>query len=141
MVYRSVVPRSDRRERVPSGKAPEGADDVLDATFAALAHRSRRELLRLVLDADGPLAMSDLATSAGISPQLLNKHAAALERAGLIRRVPRGRERHVYANPEAMASAQQWITEMTSFWSSQLDALEQYVAGVAGADDPDPQED
>lgn len=121
--------------------AESAAEDTLDATFAALSHRSRRQLLRLVLDADAPLAMSDLATSAGISPQLLNKHAATLERAGLIRRVPHGRERHVYAKPEAMASAQQWITEMTSFWNTQLDSLEQYVAGVADADGPDPQED
>lgn len=98
--------------------------------FGALSHRSRRAVFREVLDAGAPLAMTDLAASTGISPQLLNKHAAALERAGLISRIPHGRQRHVYAHPEVLASAQQWIDEMSTFWNTQLDALDAYITAT-----------
>ena len=134
MVYRLSAPRTVSPTAVPSG------DDTLDVTFGALAHRSRRALLRRILDTDAPLAMNDLASTSGMSPQLLNKHAAALERAGLISRVPHGRERRVYAHPEVLASAQQWIGEISTYWNTQLEALDDYIAGLPEAN-PNSQEE
>ncbi len=111
----------------------DGADARLDAVFGALAHPARRTLLTELVRRDGSVAMNDLAQRAGISPQLLTKHAAALERAGLISREPQGRVKRVRAHPERLDAAQRWIAEMTTYWNGQLDALERYVATLRPA--------
>ncbi len=113
-----------------SGAADAAADDRLDAVFAALAHPVRRELVQSLARADAPLTMGRAAAAHGLSPQLLNKHAAALERAGVVRRVPRGREKVLELDAAALAAAQQWIGEARAFWQQRFDALDQYIADL-----------
>jgi|GEM_PF-3209127 len=114
MVYHEL------RERV--------SEDALDAIFAALSHRGRRAALRLVAAGDREgVAMNRLAERLGMSPQALQKHLASLERAGLITRVRDGRVTHAVAQPEVLAAAQSWITEMSAYWNAQLDALADYI--------------
>lgn len=62
-----------------------------------------------------------------MSPQLLNKHAAALEKSGLVARKGRGRHRHLVLNPRGLSAAQQWIEHTRAFWQHQLDALDAYI--------------
>jgi DNA-binding MarR family transcriptional regulator len=103
-------------------------DDVdLDAVFGALAHGGRRSVLVELAKADAPTAMTALAERTGMSPQLMNKHAASLERAGLITRQSHGRETRAVAHPEVLNAAKGWIEEMTEFWNGQLDALGSYL--------------
>jgi DNA-binding transcriptional ArsR family regulator len=103
---------------------------ALDAVFGALAHRSRRAVVQYLVHRETPTAMNDLAANVGMSPQLLNKHAAALERPALISRTAHGREKHVSAHPEVLAAAQQWIDEVTAYWNAQLDSLDEYVTSL-----------
>jgi len=103
-------------------------DDVdLDAVFGALSHGGRRAVLVELAKTDAPTAMKDLAERTGMSPQLMNKHAASLERAGLISRRSHGRETRAVAHPEVLNAAKDWIDEMTAYWNSQLDALGDYL--------------
>lgn len=113
----------------------------LDAVFAALAHPARRALMRQVLRRGAPMGVGDLAAASDMSPQLLNKHATTLERAGLITRERIGREKRVHAHPEALDAARGWIEETSAFWSSQLDALERYVATMRDQHGPADQEE
>lgn len=108
----------------------------VDAVFSALAHGARRAILRQLARTDAPTAMNELAAATGISPQLLNKHAASLERAGLITRERQGRETRAHAHPEVLQQAQAWIEEMTAYWNTQLDSLTEYVATLRDGDDP-----
>jgi DNA-binding MarR family transcriptional regulator len=108
----------------------------LDAVFAALAHQSRRELVVYLAGRATPPRMTQVAADNGLSPQLLNKHTAALEKAGLVRRERHGRERYLVLDPAALAAAQNWIHETRMFWSGQFDALDAYIATLKGdADD------
>lgn len=106
------------------------SDDALDSVFAALAHPARRALLREVLSADGAPSMTELAAATGISPQLLTKHAASLERAALISRSPSGREKTVHAHREPLEEALAWIEQTRAFWGDRLDALDDYIASL-----------
>ncbi|BDZ54576.1 ArsR/SmtB family transcription factor [Agromyces marinus] len=119
----------------PSGGEPTGDPDRLDAVFAALAHRARRDLVvYLAARADAP-RMSEVAADRGVSPQLLNKHTAALEKAGLAHRVGDGRERRLVLDPVALAEAQQWIGRAREYWTARLDALDAYIATLEDESD------
>jgi DNA-binding transcriptional ArsR family regulator len=102
----------------------------LDAVFGALAHGGRRAVLEELARADAPTAMKALAERTRMSPQLMNKHAASLERAGLITRQAHGRETQAVAHPEVLNAAKGWIEEMTDYWNSQLDALGDYLESL-----------
>jgi DNA-binding transcriptional ArsR family regulator len=99
---------------------------VLDRTYAALADPTRRALLEALRE--GPARITELAepfsmTFAGVSRQI-----GVLERAGLLQRDVRGREHWLSVRPEALASAEGWISEQTEFWSRRADALERRLA-------------
>ncbi|MRX43963.1 ArsR/SmtB family transcription factor [Agromyces kandeliae] len=118
--------------RAPVGVGVDHDADAarLDAVFAALSHRSRRDLVvYLAARADSP-RMSQVAVDRGVSPQLLNKHTAALEKAGLVRRVGDGRERRLVLDTVALAEAQQWIGRAREYWTARLDALDSYIANL-----------
>lgn len=116
---------------VYSGTRQPADEDALDAIFAALAHRSRRAALRQVAAGDREgVAMNQLAEQLAMSPQALQKHLASLERAGLIARVREGRVTHARAQPDTLAEAQSWITEMSDYWAAQLDSLGDYIKAI-----------
>lgn len=115
--------------------ASEAAEAALDSVFAALSHPARRHLVRYLARQDEPPRMTAAAAAQGMSPQLLNKHTAALEKAGLVSRRTIGRERHLVLDTERLAAAQAWMAETRRFWEHQLDALDTYIAelGLTGA--------
>ncbi|WP_062310035.1 ArsR/SmtB family transcription factor [Demequina rhizosphaerae] len=106
-------------------RAPE--DERLDRVFGALAHPARRAVLRVAATSPAPITMSELADRTRMSPQLLNKHAAALEQAGLMTRVARGRERRVTVDAAALDEALDWMNRARAFWGGALDSLDAYV--------------
>ena len=112
--------------------APPSADtaDHLDAVFAALSHPARRELVSYLAANREPARMSDLAAAHGLSPQLLNKHTAALEKAGLARRTGDGPARYLVLDPDVLAEAQSWISRTRAFWQQRFDALDAYIETV-----------
>ncbi|WP_353829274.1 ArsR/SmtB family transcription factor [Agromyces sp. SYSU T0242] len=109
--------------------------DRLDAVFAALSHRSRRELVLYLAAREDAPRMSQVAADRGVSPQLLNKHTAALEKAGLVRREGDGRERRLVLDPVALAEAQRWLGRARAFWTARFDDLDAYVATLGEASD------
>ncbi|MEN2741785.1 helix-turn-helix domain-containing protein [Microbacterium sp. X-17] len=100
----------------------------LDAVFAALAHPVRRDLLRFLATRGAPMRMSAIAAARGISPQLLNKHVASLEKAGLAARRRSGREKDLVIDADRLALAQTWLLETRRFWETRLDSLDAYIA-------------
>lgn len=101
-------------------------EPALDRTYAALADPMRRALL-VALRA-GEARITDLArpfemTFAGVSRQV-----KVLESAGLVSREVRGREHWLSVRPQALAEAERWIGEQTSFWNSRADALARRLA-------------
>jgi DNA-binding transcriptional ArsR family regulator len=123
MVYSSI-------ER-PNVEAPD-----LDALFAALAHPSRRAIVQYLAARPSAPRMHVVASEHQMSPQLLNKHAAALEKSGLVAREGHGRQRHLVLNPKGLSAAQQWIEQAQAFWQHQLDALDAYIMELDREDEP-----
>ncbi len=106
------------------------APEALDRVFAALSHPTRRRLVRyLTTRADAP-RMSQVAQDNGLSPQLLNKHTAALEKAGVVRRLAVGRESMLVIDRSALIEAQKWIVDTRAFWEGQLDSLDAYIGEI-----------
>lgn len=96
-------------------------DQVLDRAYAALADATRRRLLERLRDGDARI--TDLAAPLPMSFAGVSRHIGVLEAAGLVSREVRGREHWVSLRPQGLATAEQWITEQTAFWSARADAL------------------
>ena len=99
---------------------------ALDQTFHALADPTRRAILSRLRG--GPATVSVLAAPFPISLAAVSKHVGVLERAGLLEREARGRERvcHLRAGPLRDAAA--FAFDYRGLWESRLDALEAMLA-------------
>jgi DNA-binding transcriptional ArsR family regulator len=110
------------------------SDDILDKTFAALAHPTRRAILARL--AQGEVAsVSDLAEPFEVSMMAISKHLKVMEDAGLIRRQKDGRVQRCSYDPAAIGMASDWIETHRQFWSQQLDSLARYLEGTGGVGD------
>jgi len=100
------------------------APDRLDATFAALADRTRRAILARL--ASGEASVTELAEPFDMSQPAISKHLKVLERAGLISRGrdAQRRPRRLEATP--LAEATEWLENYRRLWEGayqRLDAL------------------
>jgi DNA-binding transcriptional ArsR family regulator len=110
--------------------------NILDRTFAALAHPTRRALLTR-LAREGSASVSDLAEPFDVSLMAVSKHLKVLEEAGLIRKEQDGRVHRCSFDPAAIDVANDWIERHRAYWNQQLDSLTTYLEGTRGeADEP-----
>ena len=108
-------------------------DSLLDRTFHALADPARRGMLaRLSL---GPASVSELAAPLPISLPAVLQHLQALEAGGLIRSEKKGRVRTCRIEPEALSTAEGWLTERRAAWEARLDRFEDYLATLQNEGD------
>ena len=97
----------------------------LDRVFHALADPTRRAILdRLV---KGEATISRLSEPFSLSFAAVSKHVGVLERAGLVTREARGRERVCRMNPAAFRDARAWLEFHERFWADRLEALDALV--------------
>ncbi len=106
IIYNQMVVRTQEQERA-------------DLLFSGLADATRRDILRRSLQ--GEHSISALARCYPISFAAVQKHVATLERAGLITKVPRGREKIVRGNAEAIALARALLDQFEAVWRDRLD--------------------
>src|SRR5436190_23590035 len=99
----------------------------LDAIFHALADPTRRAMVERL--SRGPTSVSDLARPFTISLPAVVQHLQVLEASGLVRSEKVGRVRTCRAEPAALRTAEQWITERRTSWEQRLDRLDDYLAG------------
>lgn len=105
-----------RYERSASGR--------LDATFAALADRTRRAILTRLTS--GEATVTELAAPFAMSQPAISKHLKVLERAGLIARGRDAQRRPCRLDAARLAEATQWLEGYRQFWDAnfqRLDAL------------------
>ena len=93
----------------------------LTASFHALAHPTRREILGRLRR--GSTRVTDLAAPFDMSLNSVSKHLKVLERAGLVKREVRGREHHVRMSPAPLREISHWVAHYEQFWNERLDAL------------------
>lgn len=102
----------------------------LDRVFRALADPTRRAILARL--AEGEATVGALCEPFPISFAAVSKHLGVLERAGLVTREARGRERVCRMNPAALQNARAWLEYHERFWSERLDALDELVRTTFG---------
>ncbi|WP_326879787.1 metalloregulator ArsR/SmtB family transcription factor [Aliidongia sp.] len=94
-----------------------------DTLFKALADPTRRALFER-LCRDGEQTVGALTAQAGVSQPAVSKHLGVLKQAGLVRDRHTGRQTHYSAQLDALAPLVDWTSQMTGFWESRFDDLE-----------------
>ncbi len=94
-----------------------------DVLFRTLADPTRRALFEK-LCREGEQTVGALTAQAGISQPAVSKHLGVLKQAGLVIDRRDGRQTHYCAQLGELAPLIDWTNQMTRFWESRFDDLE-----------------
>ncbi|MHB8886461.1 MAG: ArsR/SmtB family transcription factor [Methylovirgula sp.] len=94
-----------------------------DMLFKTLADPTRRAIFEQ-LCREGEQTVGALTAQAGVSQPAVSKHLGVLKQAGLVLDRHEGRQTHYSAQLNALAPLIDWTSQMTGFWQSRFDALE-----------------
>lgn len=97
----------------------------LDSVFGALADPTRRDILRRVSSAE--MSVGEIARYYDLTFAAVSKHLKVLEKAKMIIKRKRGKEKMVSLAPQAFADAAEYLEWYRSLWENRLDALESYL--------------
>jgi len=101
------------------------SEESLNQLFRALADGTRRDILARSLT-ETP-SVSDLAARYEMSFAAVQKHVAVLERAGLIRKQPNGREQRVSTNRARLRDAGELLDHFESIWRQRMAQLDEVL--------------
>jgi DNA-binding transcriptional ArsR family regulator len=101
-------------------------DEQLDAMFAALADRTRRDMVARL--SKGEATVKELAAPYAMSLQAVSQHIGVLERCGLISRSRHRQTRPCRLEPQPLEAAASWIEESRQAWVERMDRLETHLA-------------
>lgn len=93
--------------------------------FRALADPTRRRILAEL--ATGDRTIANVADLFEMTRPAIKKHLTVLEDGGLIRVIPKGRERINQLIPEGMAPVLDWFQVFDVFWDDRLAALKNAI--------------
>jgi DNA-binding transcriptional ArsR family regulator len=113
-----------QRSNIAKGKAAASHEQELDELFGALSDRVRRDVIAQL--ATGPMAITDLAGSAGMTLTGMAKHVRVLEEVGLVATEKVGRTRYCRIGTEPLDQAMAWIDRYQNLWQRRLDGLEAF---------------
>ncbi len=100
--------------------------DAADRVFAALADRTRRDIVAQVLRQEA--SVSTLARRYDMSFAAVQKHVAVLERASLVSKQRRGREQVVHPDVGTIRAAARLLEEMEELWRGRADRIARLLA-------------
>ena len=98
----------------------------MNGIFAALADPTRRDIVARVLRQDA--SVSALAERYAMSFAAVQRHVAVLERAGLVRKERRGRERLVRGDVDTIRAATRLLDQYEEIWRGRLARLDDLLA-------------
>ena len=107
-------------------------EEEIDLLFHALADATRRDIVKRAMV--GEHSVSGLATGYAMSFAAVQKHIAVLERAGLVTKTQRGRERLVRTDISAIDQASQLLDQFEELWRERVDRMGEILALETGAD-------
>jgi DNA-binding transcriptional ArsR family regulator len=100
----------------------------LDHALAAISDPTRRAILDRLTR--GPARVTEVAEPFEMSLAAVSKHVRALERAGLVRRVRRGREHTLTLDARPLRRVAQWMSRYERFWDERRSVTRLAVAGA-----------
>ena len=97
--------------------------------FQAIADPTRRAIIQMI--AHESLNLNAVAENFDVSRPAISKHIKILTECGLIIIKQQGRERYCEAQLHKLHEVSDWIEQYRVFWTSKLDALEEYLASAS----------
>ena len=100
----------------------------IDATFAALADPTRRQVIELL--GVRPLRAGEIAARIGVSRPAMSNHLKALRLGGLVDVAfseEDGRARRYRLRRERFVGLEAWLTELEGHWTSQLNSFREHA--------------
>ena len=98
------------------------SNDLLDATFAALADPTRRAILNRLRS--GEATVTELAAPFDMSQPAISKHLKVLERAGLITRGRDAQRRPCRLRARPLKDATDWLENYRDYWEESFQRLD-----------------
>ena len=106
---------------------------AVDATFAALADPTRRQVIDLLRQR--PRRAGELAEALDMSPPAMSRHLRVLRHSGLVEEDSAdddARVRVYCLRPEPFAGLRDWLDEVEAFWTDQLAAFKAHAERTRG---------
>jgi DNA-binding transcriptional ArsR family regulator len=100
-------------------------DERLDAMFAALGDRTRRDIVARL--SRGEATVKELAAPYPMSMQAVSQHIGVLEKSGLVTRSRHRQTRPCRLDPDALEAAVSWIEQSRRAWAERMDRLEEHL--------------
>jgi DNA-binding transcriptional ArsR family regulator len=113
---------------------PAAEGDRTDLLFHALADPTRRDIVRLVLQ--GEHSVSDLARRYPMSFAAVQKHVTVLERADLVTKQQRGRERIVRGRIDTVRDVNLLLDELEAIWRDRMQRFGDTLAELDEGEHP-----
>lgn len=105
------------------------ADRVDDDLWSAIGHPTRRRMLDLLLiDGEGTATM--LGQHLPVTRQAVAKHLGVLDRVGLVRGTPAGREKRYRVDEAQLARAVAQLDSVGSAWDARLQRIKRISEAI-----------
>jgi DNA-binding transcriptional ArsR family regulator len=105
------------------------ADEVDDDLWSAIGDPTRRRLLDLLLTEDGGTATT-LGQQLPVTRQAVAKHLVILDRVGLVRATPAGREKRYRVDDAQLARAVAQLSSVGSAWDARLQRIKRIAEAI-----------
>ena len=111
---------------------------VDDDLWSAIGDPTRRRLVDLLL-AEGSGTATSLSGRVPVTRQAVAKHLGVLDRVGLVRATPEGRERRYRVDERQLARAAAQLADVGSAWDARLQRIKRIAEAIQRANDNSPQ--
>ncbi|MCG5446345.1 metalloregulator ArsR/SmtB family transcription factor [Micromonospora sp. NIE79] len=109
--------------------------ELLDATFAALAHPTRRAILARLARSEA--TVTELAEPFEMSQPAISKHLRVLERAGLVSRGRDAQRRPCRLEARPLREATAWLADYRDYWAESYQRLDALLDELQAGDSTD----
>ena len=93
--------------------------------FHAISDPTRRAIIHML--AGKKMNLNSVAENFDISRPAISRHIRVLTECGMLIIEKEGRERYCVSNPEPLNEVETWVKEYRSFWTTGLNALEDFL--------------
>ena len=105
------------------------AEQVDDDLWSAIGDPTRRRMLDLLL-VEGHGTATSLSEQLPVTRQAVSKHLTVLDRAGLVRATPAGREKHYRVDDAQLARAVAQLSSVGSAWDARLQRIRKIAEAI-----------
>ena len=105
------------------------AEQVDDGLWSAIGDPTRRRMVDLLL-VDGGGTATSLSQQLPVTRQAVAKHLGVLDRVGLVRATPEGRERRYRVDDAQLARAAAQLESVGSAWDARLQRIKRIAEAI-----------